>query len=258
MFTFRTTTIIFFILLLGLNLLSIAIQPVHFGFYLLLIWLYLSVSVLMSFFIRSGFHRKALCNLDTTRKVVALTFDDGPHPEITVKILDLLRNRATATFFCKGMNIEGNEPILRKMNLEGHLIGNHSWSHSDWFDFYPPRKMREELIHTDAKIGSVIGKKPLLFRPPYGVINPMLKKALSGLPYHVIGFSNRCWDTVAKDEKKVLGRVKKNLRPGDVILLHDTVENSVNILKDLLDHLDEEGYSVVPLDKLFNVEAYEK
>src|ERR1035438_1290505 len=161
MITSRTTTTAFFILLLGMNIISLAWLHIPLVFYIILVVLYISISVLFSFFISSGFYLKAYCKKATRKKILALTFDDGPDPSVTPAILDVLQGKACATFFCIGRKIDGNEEILKRMAREGHLIGTHSYSHSDWFDLFPAKRMRNEFILTDRKILDVTGKKPL-------------------------------------------------------------------------------------------------
>lgn len=258
MFNFRNTTLIFFVFLLLLNILKIAGIDVHFWAFLILTGIYLFVSVLLSFFIRSGFHLDAYCRGNTKEKVVALTFDDGPDVEFTQRILDELKNNSmTATFFCVGRKVDGNEELLRRMQEEGHLIGTHSYSHSSWFDFFSSARMKKEFLKTEEKIIRITGRRPLLFRPPYGVINPMVKKAVQATPYHIIGFSNRPFDTVSRSDHKVLVRIVRRIQPGDIILLHDTVQQNILVLKSLSDWIKANGYQVISLDKLLNIEPYE-
>jgi peptidoglycan/xylan/chitin deacetylase (PgdA/CDA1 family) len=258
MFTFRNTTFVFFILLLGLNLLGFCGFPVHLYDYIILVSLYLGISVSMSFFIRSGFHRNALCNAATKEKVVSLTFDDGPDATLTPVLLDILKKQSIpATFFCIGNRIAGHEDLLTRMHSEGHLIGTHSYSHAGLFDFFSPACMRKELADSAAAVYTVTGRKPLLFRPPYGVINPMLKRALKGTGLHVIGFSNRAWDTSSRKKEVIASRILKKLKPGDIILLHDTVRETVDVIPDLAGHMKQAGYRIVPLDQLLNIQPYE-
>jgi peptidoglycan/xylan/chitin deacetylase (PgdA/CDA1 family) len=258
MFNFRTTTLLFFAILLTLNILGFTGISVSFYWYLLLIAAYLGVSVTASFFIRSGFHLKAICNRKTEHKVIAITFDDGPHPVNTPLLLDILKNRAKATFFCIGKNIPENEAILKRMNDEGHLIGSHSYSHSHWFDLMPAAAMRKEFTKTEELIKGIIGKRPLLFRPPYGVINPMVKNAVKSFPYHVIGFSNRSLDTVTAKPEKTLRKVLQQMQPGDIVLFHDHVGYAPALLEKFLQGVSDLGYIIVGLDELCNIEAYEE
>lgn len=257
MFNFRTTTLFFFLFLLLLNILVFSGVTVYFLFYILLIIVYVTVSVTASFYICSGFHIKALCRRKTEQKVIAITYDDGPDPQNTNAILDVLKDRAKATFFCIGNKVHGNEPLLKRMNREGHIIGTHSYSHSNWFDLYSAKRMKKELKQSEELIFEILSKKPLLFRPPYGVINPMLKKALGSFSYQVIGYSNRSLDTVTKDEKKTLERLIRKLRPGDIVLLHESVPYAASLLKKFLYQIAEKGYIVIGLDELLNIQPYE-
>jgi peptidoglycan/xylan/chitin deacetylase (PgdA/CDA1 family) len=219
---------------------------------------YLAISVSMSFFIRSGYHMKALCNAMTEEKIVSITFDDGPDDMLTPQLLDHLQDLGIpATFFCIGKKVNGNEKILKRMHREGHLIGTHSYSHSNWFDLFSPARMRKELENSVHAVLEATGMKPLLFRPPYGVINPMLKRALHGSGLQVIGFSNRAWDTSNRKQEIILARIMKNLKPGDIILLHDTVRESAEVIKTLAEQMKQAGYRILPLDQLLKITAYE-
>jgi peptidoglycan/xylan/chitin deacetylase (PgdA/CDA1 family) len=258
MLTFRNTTIAFFIMLFILNLLVLSGFPIHYYYYVILVFLYLTLSVSMSFFIGSGYHRKVICNAKTNEKIISLTFDDGPNDALTPKLLDQLKLLGIpATFFCIGRKIIGNEAILKRMHTEGHLIGTHSYSHSNWFDFYTPSKMLNELELSNKVVFDATGRKPMLFRPPYGVINPMLNKALRKSGLTVIGFSNRAWDTTSRNKEIILSRIMKNIKSGDIILLHDTISESIDILPILDKRIKEAGYQIIPLDKLLNIPAYE-
>ena len=153
---------------------------------------------------------------------------------------------------------EGNEALLKRIDDEGHLIGTHSYTHSYWFDLYSAKRMKNELVKSEEALFKIIGKKPLLFRPPYGVINPMLKKALGSFSYQVIGYSNRSLDTVTKDEKKTLERLIRKLQPGDIVLLHESVPYATSLLKKFLYQIAEKGYIVVGLDELLNIQPYDE
>ncbi len=257
MFTFRNTTLLFFLLLLLLNILQIAGARVPVAAYFILLSAYILVSVGASFFIRSGFHMKVPCRIGTDKKIISLTFDDGPDPARTPKVLDLLKNRAPAVFFITGKNIEGNEDLIRRMDREGHAVGMHSWFHSNGFDLQPAERMRKEFRRSEEELGKVLGKRPLLFRPPYGVINPMVKNALKSFPYHVTGFSLRSFDTTARDEERILRRLTRKIRPGDIVLLHDTSERCIPVLEKFLTFAEKNGYTFVRADRGLNINAYE-
>lgn len=257
MITFRTTNIVFATLLIILCILWLTGFQLNFWIPVFLICLYLTISVSFSFVMSSDFFIKSLTRGQTEEKVLALTFDDGPDVEFTNKILDILaENHVPATFFLIGRKIPGNEQLIRRMVDEGHLIGMHSFSHSGWFDLFSAGRMKKEFLQTEELLLEITGMRPLLFRPPYGVINPLVKKALKGTPYHIIGFSNRAWDTATGKEGKVLSRIIRKIRPGDIVLLHDTVQQNINVLRQLIGHLEKESFQVIPLDHLLNIQPY--
>ncbi|MBL7137694.1 MAG: polysaccharide deacetylase family protein [Bacteroidales bacterium] len=267
MFTFRKLTILFFILLFALNVIHFLgcklewfsghLCSQTYVYMVVLFGLYIGISITMAFFISSNYHHKAICKGVTTEKLCALTFDDGPDPENTPAILRILnRERIPATFFVIGAKLNGNESILREMDAEGHLVGNHSWSHSIWFDFLPARRIRRELTRTAKAVSEITGKSPLLFRPPYGVINPMLSNALRSLAYHVIGWNIRSYDTVHRDPEKTVTKILRKLSPGSIILLHDHLADSPKLLERVIDQLRLHGYQIVPITQLTHIEAY--
>jgi peptidoglycan/xylan/chitin deacetylase (PgdA/CDA1 family) len=211
-----------------------------------------------STFIASNYHVKTYCsNPLETEKKIALTFDDGPH-EMTVLVMDVLRKyNAKATFFCIGKNIEAYPDILKRAIEEGHTVGNHSYSHSPFFDFYGKNQVIAEIEQTDALIESVVGKKTTLFRPPYGVTNPSIRRALGVTKHKTIGWNIRSLDGVVKKENFLLDRIIKRIKPGGIVLLHDTSIQTVNVLEQLLSYLKTNNYTVVPLEELLNIKAYE-
>ena len=258
MINYRVTTILFIVLLFILGILELCGIPVAHYWIILLVLLYFSLSVILSFFIRSGYFMKVLSRAETSEKIISITFDDGPDPLLTPLLLDILKESDTpATFFCIGKKISGNETVLVRMMTQGHLIGTHSFSHSNGFDLFSPARMRIEFQRSSNLVAGTTGRKPLLFRPPYGVINPMVRRALKGTGYHVIGFSNRAWDTSSEKEEIIFERLKKNLSPGDIILLHDTVPATVEAVRKLIEYTKQAGYRIIPLDRLLNIQAYE-
>jgi peptidoglycan/xylan/chitin deacetylase (PgdA/CDA1 family) len=211
-----------------------------------------------STFITSNYHVKTYCsNPLETEKKIALTFDDGPN-EMTLLVLDVLRQyNAKATFFCIGKNIEAHPDIFKKIVEDGHTVGNHSYSHSPFFDFYRKKQVIAEIKQTDALIESFLGKKTTLFRPPYGVTNPSIRRALAITQHKTIGWNIRSLDGITKKEKFLLDRIIKRIKPGGVVLLHDTSIQTVQVLEQLLSLLQKNNYAVVPLEQLLNIKAYE-
>lgn len=218
---------------------------------------YLGTLVWGAINIRSNFYIPVLCDAGTNEKMIAITFDDGPLLKHTPEILDILqREQAPAAFFCIGNRIRGNEALLCRIDAEGHVIGNHSFSHHFWFDMFGSGKMLAELRQMDDAVESLTARKPRLFRPPYGVTNPNLAKAIIKGGYTPIGWNIRSLDTVAKDKDQLLDKIKKGIKPGAVLLLHDSMEVTVQVLPLLLQHLKKEGYRIERIDKLLNIPAY--
>jgi len=209
------------------------------------------------FDIRLGYFIKTYSRLVTKEKKIAISFDDGPH-EITPKILDVLQKyNCKASFFCIGNQIDSFPDVLKRIASEEHIVGNHSNSHSNFFGFFSTEKVLKELHLTNQKIEKIIGKKPTLFRPPFGVTNPSIARASKKLNFNVIGWNIRSLDTIIDSDSKLFERVKKKVRPGGVILFHDTSEKTVIVLERLLLFLQSENYQVVTVDKLLNLQAYE-
>ena len=160
----------------------------------------LSITVFMvwaSASIRSGVYVQAFCREKTDRKVVYLTFDDGPHPPETERVLDVLRERgARATFFLIGSKVSGNEAVLRRMLEEGHALGLHTYSHAGTFPLLSFDKMLADVNEGKRAVESVAGKKISLFRPPFGVTNPTISKVVRTLGLQTVGWDVRSFDTM--------------------------------------------------------------
>lgn len=226
-------------------------------------WLIIPSLLLLPFYvrgamnIRSGFFIQTICAAPTTENVVALSFDDGPAVEHTPLILDILEeHEVKAAFFCIGKNIEGNAHLLQRIHAEGHVIGNHTYSHDFWFDLFGSGYMGSDMEKMDTITINATGLQPRLFRPPYGVTNPNLARAIRKNNYLPVGWSIRSMDTVATDEQKLLQKIMKELHPGAVILLHDTCEITASILPQLIAGIRSKGYRLERIDKMLNVPAY--
>jgi peptidoglycan/xylan/chitin deacetylase (PgdA/CDA1 family) len=248
------TTLVLFIILLILVYLFLPWKGICF---IVISLLFLSHLFYSSASIHSQAYIKTLCKGKTNEKKIAITFDDGPNSEITPKVLEILDQfNVKATFFCIGENIENNKDLLKIIDNKGHLIGNHTWSHDYWFDLFSSKKMNADIEKTSGLIFEIIHKKVKLFRPPYGITNPNLKKAIVDLNFKTIGWSLRSFDTIIKPQKTIK-RLKRKLKSGDIILLHDNRENIIEILTLFLDYAKNEGYEIIPLDKLLNINSYE-
>jgi peptidoglycan/xylan/chitin deacetylase (PgdA/CDA1 family) len=195
-----------------------------------------------------------ICSGNKTKKQVALTFDDGPDANSTPQLLDLLRaEKIPATFFCIGKNVEANPGLAARARDEGHLVENHSFAHSNFTNFYGREKLKVELLRAQLAIEKVTGVAPKLFRPPVGLSNPNTFRVAQDLNLQVIGWNIRSLDTVIADPQKIVARIRRGLRSGAVILLHDgkiPAEKLLATVKSLLDELRKLDYQVVRLDEL--------
>lgn len=208
--------------------------------------------------IQANFFAPAYCSADTTEKIIALSFDDGPNAEYTPQVLALLANyEATATFFVIGKHIHGNEALLKQIIVEGHSIGNHSYSHSFFIDFKNVQGFKEELTQTEELVFNAIGKRVKLFRPPYGVTTPNLAKAAKLLDYRIIGWNIRSLDTTKDSVEVITQRVQSQIKSGAIILLHDTSDKTIQVLEQTLNFAQTNGYEVVNVERLLKIEAYE-
>jgi peptidoglycan/xylan/chitin deacetylase (PgdA/CDA1 family) len=256
MLNFRNTNIIFIGLLIFLISFDIY-SGLPFYIYIVAGVIYSLFLFWGSYYVGSDFYFKIICSAKTDKKQIAISFDDGPVYEYTPRILELLAEfKVPAAFFCIGKRVKENEELLRQVHKAGHIIGNHSYSHDTWFDLFSANKMYEDLRMMDEAMQKAIGLRPKLFRPPYGVTNPNLKKAVNKGNYIPVGWNIRSLDTVITDEHKLLAKVTKALKPGAVVLFHDTGKAIPAILPAFIKEARDRGFEIVRLDKLLKLEPY--
>ncbi len=255
---FKTTSISFLISVCLVVLLNYFNQ-------ISLVWLllpfvvYNALIIYGSASIQSDFFVKAICSAETNEKIIALTFDDGPHKEYTTQVLSALKEfEAKATFFVIGKNIRENEHIIRQIDAEGHTIGNHTYSHSFFIDFKSKKEFKEELNRTSDEVSKITRKRLSLFRPPYGVTTPNLASASKDLDYVIVGWNVRTMDTTNDTEEKIFERVQQQMKSGAIILFHDTSEKTVRVLKRTLQLAKENGYEIVGVDKIIELNTNKK
>lgn len=178
---------------------------------------------------------------------VAVTFDDGPDPVWTKRLLDGLKERGVqATFFLIGEKIEGNEALLQRMQEEGHLIGNHSYSHVE-LNRLTESAAQQEIEKTNQAICDATGQRPEYIRPPYGAWEK--KKDCPG-ELMTVYWTLDTMDWSLLDTEKVMQRVRGQVKDGDIILFHDIYETSVEAALQTVDDLLEQGYDLVTVDEL--------
>ena len=240
MLKFWPTTIAF---VLGLITFFIFQSSFHLSFWYLIIWvkLFAIIQFCGAYFIGLNFHLNSVNSLNTNEKKVLLTFDDGPHAN-TVKVLEILKKHdVKALFFVIGKNIPGNEVILKQVVADGHQIGNHSFSHHNFIDLWSTKKVTDDFKSCQQLIEQY-QPQANLFRPPYGVTNPNIAKALKQLNLKSIGWDVRSYDTSIKDVEKIKQRVLSQLKPGAIILLHDRLDFMPELLETLIPAIKEKGY----------------
>ena len=178
-------------------------------------------------------------------KLVALTFDDGPHSVYTKKLLDGLKERnVKCTFFLIGGSIEGREDIVKQMDGDGHLIGSHTFNHVQLTKL-PVEEACAEIQKTNEAISAVTGKKVEYIRPPYGSWNEDLECAV-GMTEVGWNVDPRDWEV--KNTDKIVKHVLNHVEDGSIILLHDVYDTSVEAAFRIIDKLEEEGYTFVTVD----------
>lgn len=153
---------------------------------------------------------------------IALTIDDGPDPEITPRVLDLLdRYDARATFFCIGEAARKHPHWIEAIVARGHAVENHSQCHRTFFSLQGPRALRREIEAAQQLLTEVSGMRPLFFRAPAGLRNPFLEPVLCALGLHLASWTRRGFDTCVPDAQKVARRLLRGLAARDILLLHD-------------------------------------
>lgn len=180
-------------------------------------------------------------------KQVALTFDDGPHAVYTEKLLDGLKERGVkATFFLMGINIEGNEDIVQRISDEGHLIGNHTYNHVVLTNI-SLESACEDILKDNEAIYNITGMYPSYVRPPFGYWSDVLDTR-TGLTAVLWDIDPRDWE--CQNAELIYQRVIDNVENGDIILLHDIFNSSVEAAFKIIDELQSEGYEFVTVDRL--------
>lgn len=199
----------------------------------------------------------------TERKLIAITFDDGPNPKNTPKVLDLLKKYdAKATFFVIGEHVLRYPKLTKRVVKEGHELGNHTFSHPSFHNL-SQKKIRKEIEEGKKVIHSVSGENGRLFRPPGGAYNEKIVHAANEEGYRVILWS---WDQDTKDwsrpgVNKIANNVIKNASNGDIILFHDNAKGksqTIEALKKILPKLEAEGYRFVTVSNLIHTHQQEK
>lgn len=189
-------------------------------------------------------------------KQVALTFDDVPDPRFTPQVLDELKKQGVkATFFVVGSRAKKHPELLRRIHREGHIIGNHSFSHP-LFKNRSVEQFQNEIQRTEKIIQRIIGYKPKLIRPPYGEINEAQVKWAKQHGYKIVNWNVDSLDWKGLDKETVTQNVLSAVVPGSIVLQHagggvgSTLEGSVEAIPEIIQSLRSKGYHFVTLPEL--------
>jgi len=256
MLTFRNASVVFILVIVGLIIYDYQHDLSVWGYVIT----FFTGSLLIAwgcYFIQSGFFVKAFYKGDTDKNEISITFDDGPH-ENTPVLLDILaRHQLKAAFFCIGKNIPGRENIIQRITGEGHVVGNHSYSHNNMIDLWPLNKLMADVSMADDEIQKATGKKCKLFRPPYGVTTPIIAAMVKRKKYSVIGWNVRSYDTTIKNKERLMKRIFRLMKNGSVILLHDTTPGIDIVLENIIAQAKNMNLKIVGIEKLLGIKAYE-
>ncbi|MBJ8325951.1 polysaccharide deacetylase family protein [Streptococcus pacificus] len=191
-------------------------------------------------------NRKKIANQG--RKVVALTFDDGPSAQTTPQVLDILaKYHIKATFYILGSHVAGNEAILQRMVASGHELGNHSWDHPALTSL-TSEQIKWQIKSTNDAIANATGVTPKTVRPPYGDSNPQVAQDV-GLPLVFWTVDTRDW--AERNTPSIMTNLKATLGSGGVVLMHDIHQTSVDALPTVIDYLISQGYEFVTISELY-------
>jgi peptidoglycan-N-acetylglucosamine deacetylase len=169
-----------------------------------------------------GHNQQRLSQAACQAKQIAITIDDGPDPQVTPAVLDVLDEAgAKASFFCIGQRVEAHPELAREIVRRGHQIENHSYAHRHTFSMMGMGGLQKEISRAQTVIESVTGRKPQYFRAPAGLRSPLLDPVLQRLGLTLVSWKRRGFDTVSREPALVLNRLTQGLSAGDILLLHD-------------------------------------
>jgi peptidoglycan-N-acetylglucosamine deacetylase len=217
------------------------------------------------FDVNSSFWARTLWRADRATGAVALTFDDGPSPEFTPRVLQILEAKhVLAAFFVVGEHARARPDLVARIDSAGHLVGNHTDRHGWAFHFQLWARIRRELGACNAAVHAAIGKEPRLFRSPQGFKNPALGDVLNEMGLLAIGWQVRGLDAVEPDANEIVRRIVSNVKPGGVVQMHDGTtaiglqsrEATLQALPTVIDGIRASGLEFVRLDALLRVEPY--
>jgi peptidoglycan/xylan/chitin deacetylase (PgdA/CDA1 family) len=191
---------------------------------------------------------KTVRKVDPNKPMVALTFDDGPHYKYTGRILDSLKkNNGLATFFVLGSRAENNKNVIKSIAQNGNQIGNHTYDHKQMTKL-SSKALIDQLSRTNNILQSITNITPDVIRPTYGSVNKNVR-ANSGAPLILWSIDTLDWKT--RNQKKIVNEALKNVKDGDIILMHDIYKETAAAADEIMKKLSSKGFQMVTIDELY-------
>jgi peptidoglycan-N-acetylglucosamine deacetylase len=194
----------------------------------------------------------------SSKKQIALTFDDGPDGKYTPEILDVLKEyNVKATFFLLGQNMEHNPEMTKRIVDEGHAVGNHSYSHPDFRYLDVEDAHQKQVLKTQQVFEDILGFRPAFFRPPYGAVTDEQIRVLGEESMIIIDWSIETfdWSDTQNSPEKILNRIKQYHHGGAVVVMHSAGgdrSNTITVLPQIIEFLQNEGYELVTIEEMFD------
>jgi peptidoglycan/xylan/chitin deacetylase (PgdA/CDA1 family) len=227
--------------------------------------LFILLCAVAPFFPGFGFFLPVISRRETGCRTVALTFDDGPDPDVTPRLLELLRrHNVPATFFVAGARVERHPGLIREILSRGHTLGNHSYHHDPLLMLRSRARLREEVARTQDLL-SAFAVRPLTFRPPVGITNSRLPGVLRELGLCCVTFSCRAFDRGNRRIERLADIILRKIRPGDIVLLHDVapkgrfgIDRWLAETERIVSGLKGQGYRLLSLEELIDRPVMER
>ncbi|NTV52670.1 MAG: polysaccharide deacetylase family protein [Candidatus Firestonebacteria bacterium] len=239
--------------------------PTRLVFLLALLCLYLITLALGSAYPRMNFYFASVCRGPADQGWVSLTFDDGPDPKVTPELLQILKDEGVkAAFFMVGRAAEAHPALVKRVEADGHLIGNHMFDHQAGWPFRPAFAIRQELARANELLAKLIGNRPRFVRMPFSISRPGLVRTFRKLNLTPVGWDVRGLEGVYREPARIAEHVANEARNGSVILLHECYyrtldfgpERVVETVRLVIARLRERGFVFKRLDEMLELEGY--
>ena len=231
-----------FVYILTIGILTLFFRNESFFWNLIIVTtsLFLFILSLGILFLKVQYFLPAINKLSS--KKVLLTFDDGPYSETTPKILEVLNSHSIGgIFFVIGSKVKEHPEIVRKIHENGYFLGNHTYEHSNFFSMLSSKNVEQEIEKCDQIIEQLTGEKSIFFRPPIGYTNPRIARVVKKMNKIVIGWQLRSYDSVLKNPMRLKNRLLRNVKTSDIILIHDNLPQSAEMLEDFIVQAKKDG-----------------